>query len=79
MMKSTIRGMALGTTAAMLLGLCGCGENNEARVDSGGVTPPNAATTSDEGLKAPKPDMTKSPYMTGPSKAPPPKVKPASK
>jgi hypothetical protein len=50
MMKSTTRSMSLGTAAAILLGLSGC-ENNEARVDSGGVTPPGAATSSEDGFK----------------------------
>ena len=50
-MKSTIRSVLLGTTAAILLGLSGCGENNEARVAGGGVTPAGAATSSEDGLK----------------------------
>jgi len=51
-MKSTIRSVSLGTTAAIFLGLSGCGENNEARVDAGGVTKPGAATSSEDGFKA---------------------------
>jgi hypothetical protein len=49
-MKSTIRS-ALLVTAASLLGLSGCGENNEARVDAGGVTKSGAATSSEDGFK----------------------------
>ena len=50
-MKSTIRSLLLGTTAAILLGLSGCGEDNEARVAGGGVTPAGAATSSEDGFK----------------------------
>ena len=77
-MKSTIRSVLLGTTSVILLGLSGCGENNEARIEGGGVTPPNAATTSEEALKAPKPEMKKSPYTMGPKKPSAPKDNRAS-
>jgi len=52
-MKSTILSALLVTTATILLGLSGCGENNEARVAGGGVTPAGAATSSEDGFKVP--------------------------
>jgi hypothetical protein len=49
------------TIFPVLLALCGCGENNEARIEGGGTTPPNAASTSEAGLKVQVP-ITKAPY-----------------
>ena len=46
-MKSSIRGVILGTAGLALAGLAGC-ENNEASVKGGGVTPPSAVTSSDD-------------------------------
>jgi hypothetical protein len=71
-MKSTIRSALLGTTATILAGISGCGENNESRVDSGGVTPPGAATSSEDGLKAKNDTKSANPYkgMMGPKVQP---------
>jgi hypothetical protein len=49
-MKSSIRVAILGSVGLALAGLAGC-ENNEARVQGGGVTPPGAVTTSDDAAK----------------------------
>jgi hypothetical protein len=49
-MKSSIRGVILGTAGLALAGLAGC-ENNEAGVKGSGVTPPTAVTSSDDAGK----------------------------
>ncbi len=49
-MKSSIRVAILGTVGLSLAGLTGC-ENNEARVQGTGVTPPNAVSSSDDAGK----------------------------
>jgi hypothetical protein len=81
-MKSTIRSVWLGTTAAIALGFSGCGENNEARLEPKGVTPPGAAETSDAGLKVDVPRSTTNPYNkgagSGPKTAPVRKAVPAA-
>lgn len=78
-MKSSIRGVILGTAGWALLGLVGC-ENNEANVTGTGVTPPGAAATSEDGLKV-KVQPQKAPAGYGPAmgkRAPtPPVAKPS--
>jgi len=70
-MKSTSRSVLLGTMASILVAVSGCGENNESRVDSGGVTPPGAATSSDDGLKAKNITKSANPYGKARPKAQP--------
>jgi hypothetical protein len=69
-MNRSIRVAILGSATLVLLGLAGCGENNEARVESGGVTPPGAASSSDAGLKVKLETTTKNPYSQGAGSGP---------
>jgi hypothetical protein len=77
-MNLLIRGISLAALISVLLGLSGCGENNEARVDSQGVTPPGAATTSEDGLKVKYDAKSGNPYKgIGPKAQPARKTSPA--
>jgi len=77
-MKSSIRGVILGTAVVALAGLAGC-ENNEAGVKGTGVTPPTAVATSDDAGKVELPPssppagygpaMNRRPSATSKSKA----------
>jgi hypothetical protein len=69
-MKDLMRGTILGVVTLTLLTLGGCGENNEARIEQQGITPPGAAATSEDGLKVKVEVKTTNPYGVGP-KAPP--------
>jgi hypothetical protein len=70
-MNRSLRGPILGSAALVLLGLVGCGENNEARVESGGVTPPGAGASSEDGLKAKPETKSANPYKgMGPKSQP---------
>ena len=74
-MKSSIHVAILATVGLSLAGLTGC-ENNEARVQGTGVTPPNAVSSSDDAGKIQAPPA-KAPAGYGPmmGKRPPASVK----
>jgi len=69
------RSMWLPPFGLACLLLAGC-ENNEARVDGGGVTPSGASADSNDGLKV-KVQNKSNPYGMGPKSAPSSSSKPA--